>query len=248
METLDQIAGDDSHVSGTRRYYYSSVALLLAATVLAYFAVPERPPAKHELLVASPDVFDFGGVKRGELAGEFTLTNESPSTIQLLHVIRSCSCQSVDVPRKRMEPKESVHAAFQWDVRRLRGESYTQFIVVYKVVGEGEIRYTKCVCRGDVTAPFEIEPNEFSFFFARKELQTARVTFLSTEHRDFAVQEALCVHPAFSATCDRKTNEVVVSFDPSRWHDEDGACEHHVKVRTTKDSLFDCLVPIRVRN
>ena len=76
----------------------------------------------------------------------------------------------------------------------------------YKVVGEGERTHTKCVCRGDETAPFEIEPNEFSFSFGRKELQTARVTFLSTEHRDFAVQEALCVHPAFSATCDRKTN------------------------------------------
>lgn len=221
--------------------------MLLVAVALACLALATKPPQKSVLLVPSPEVYDFGEVKRGDLDGEFALTNESEKPIQILHVLVTCTCQKVGVPRKRLEPGQSVQGRFRWDTRRERGESQTHFDVVYKVVGEDEMRQTRCVCRGNVIAPYALEPEGFSFSSATKEVQTATVRFWPLDKSDLKVTGATCLHAAFSAKCDAAKNEVIVSFDPSKWHEHDADFDHQVRVRTSSDAGFDCLVPVRFR-
>jgi hypothetical protein len=227
------------------RYGYWSFALLLIATGLACWAVKLQPSEKALLLAPSPEVYDFGKVRRGEFEGEFTLMNKSDKPLQILHVMLTCSCHKARVPHKTLEPGESVQGTFQWDARQEHGESQSHFSVVYRLADEPEMRYTNCVFRGNIIAPFEFEPKEFTFTLGKKEVQTATVRFWSSEIGDFAVTGATCLHPALSATCDAPRSEVIVSFDPRRWDEHDADFDHQVRVRTSSDPGFDCPVPVR---
>jgi hypothetical protein len=220
---------------------------MLVAIGLGSWATSQ--PSREETLplVLSPEVFDFGQVKRDKLSGEFRLTNESGEPIQILHVLTSCTCENIEVPRKRLEPGQAVPCKFTWDARRGQGESRISFQVVYKTLHEQKVRYARCVCRADVVAPFTFEPREFRFSPAAKEVQTAIVKFRASDKVDFAVTDARCLHRAFSTRCDPAKNEVIVSFDPSAWQKQDADLDLKVRVTTSVDPGVDCLVPVCVR-
>ena len=230
-----------------RRQSLGAFGLVLIAVSLAYLATLGHVPEKRPRLVAAPELLDFGEVRRQTLDGEFTLTNQSETPIQILHVLLSCACESVEVPRKRLEPGESVKARFTWDARRNQGESRNHFSVAYKVPDEDGVRYAHCIWRGNVAIPVEWEPTEVRFSLSQKEVQTDTIHFWSSEQDSLSITEATCIHPALSAAADPETNEVTVSFDPSRWHPGDEHAAHQVRVRTGSDPPVVSL-PVRFRN
>ncbi len=83
--------------SGKEHYFHCSLALLAVATGLACLAVSQQPRESAGPLVLSPAVVDFGTVRRGDLDGEFELTNDSDQAVQILHVVVSCACEKVVV-------------------------------------------------------------------------------------------------------------------------------------------------------
>ena len=225
--------------------YQWSFLLLLGATGLAYFAVTGQSPEEEVFLVSSPEVYDFGRAKQGKLKGTFRLTNQSDKALQILHVLVTCDCGVVNVPRKKLKPGESIDAAFTWDVRGKRDETTSHFRIVFKLDAEKNVRYASCVCRGDIVPDFEYEPKELEFSFARKELQEATIKFWSTQKR-FAVTDAICLHPAFSALCDVQGQEVSVTFDPSKVIKQDKNFSHKIEVKTNSENEPSCFVSVRL--
>lgn len=220
--------------------------LLLIAAVVAYHAASLDSPKPSVSLVCSPAVYDFGVVTRGELVGHFTFTNKADEPIQILHVLVSCTCQKVDVPRARLEPGESVQGNFRWDARSEQEESRSHFRVVYRVDTEKSMRYLKCVSRAKVLAPFEFQPREVTFSSVRKEVQTAVIHFWASEGSEFALEGAECRHPSLSARCIAEESEVVVTFDPSRWHKDDLTAKSSVRILASNDPGKGYTIPIRI--
>jgi hypothetical protein len=216
--------------------------LLAAAGALAFAAVERSSVSKSQSLVAVPDLFDFGTVRPGEHDGEFTLTNNASKGLQIIHVILTCSCETVEVPRKRLEPNESVNARFRWDSRGQYGDRQKRFSVVYRLDGEEGTRFVDCSFRGSVDAPVQFTPKELTFSLLDESPQTAVIRFSSREGAAFAIANAACAHPAFSAEC-TSSNEVSVSFAKSLWTEHDTEFGHTIVVSTIANGEF--VIPLR---
>lgn len=232
------------HLPQISKHDYLSFALVFVAAGLAYCAVKLRPEEDRTLLTPCPELFDFGRVRRGELDGEFRLTNTSNRHLEIAYVIPGCSCESVEVPRARVGPGESVIGKFRWSAFAELGITEKHFLVAFRQESENETRFTKCTFRGDVFADFEFEPKEFRFSLTDVDLQTAIIKFTSSIFKDFAVTSSECVHPAFSVECERAKNEVVVIFDPSKWSKHDIEFGHKVSISTNCKHGGECVVPV----
>ena len=93
-------------------YYYLSLIFLFFTGASAYFGFHSRRRNEPAFLVPSPEVYDFGTMQQGHLAGEVALTNDSQIPIQILHVMVLCNCGKVAVPRAVIQPGKSVTAQF----------------------------------------------------------------------------------------------------------------------------------------
>ncbi len=180
------------------------------------------------------------------MEGEFTFVNEGGKPIQILHVLVSCKCQEVEMPRAQIAPGKSLQGKFKWDAREDQGESGAHFKVVYKIDNEEEMRNVDCVVRADILAPFGFGPKEVEFSLAAKEVQTAVVDFWASESGDFVLEGAECRHPALLAECMTEDRQVVVFFDPSKWHKDDLRAKSSLRVVASNDPGKGYAIPIRI--
>jgi hypothetical protein len=225
-------------------YVLSGFASLAVALALAFHAATLESRDATAPLTCSPTEMDFGEVARGDVRGEFVFANHGVEPIQLLHTQLSCSCQKVEMPRARVNPGNSVKCSFIWDTSGQQGEAKSGFVVAYKLASEDKVRRLYCACKGNVILPYEFQPRELTFDFLEKKAQTGLLRFSSSAHHAFAVTDALCFHPAFSAEV-RPANEVAVTFDPSKWQAGDTSFDHFVRVRTNVDPMSVCRVRVR---
>lgn len=230
------------------REYCWSVLLLLAAAALACYAMSLQPAVSPAHLACCPAVYDFGVVRRGTLDGRITLINRADVAIQILHVVVSCTCQKVELPRARLEPRDAVEAQFTWDARGEQDEAGSRFTVAFRLAGEDQLRYLVCPFRAHILPPFEFAPGQFGFSLARKEVQTAAVECWCSDAPNFSLEWAKCLHPALSVTCDLKNRKVVVSFDPSKWQDADAGFSPQVQVKASTDPGFGYSIPVYIRD
>ncbi len=91
-----------------------------------------------EILVPSTYALDVGDVKQCDIPGNITLTNHSDTTIELVHIVKTCRCSEVNASAKEVLPGQSVHLEIDWDTRGMRGRGRSDFVVFYRPKGESE--------------------------------------------------------------------------------------------------------------
>jgi hypothetical protein len=107
--------------------YAVGVLCLLGSLALLYAGL--RPPPKP-VVPPTPDftidtpVKDFGEVDQfSELRHTFTLTNTHPEPVEVLDVMKSCSCAVAEVTPKVISPGGTATLEVLWKVGRSKGKT-----------------------------------------------------------------------------------------------------------------------------
>ena len=217
------------------------VALGLAGSVcLSWLALRAE---EGGVLVVDRSEQDFGTVRPGALKHTFTLINASERPIELVRIIKGCSCDSVTLQAKSLQPRQSAPMNCEFDVTGRRGSYLTHIIVLYRELAPNhpQEHTIQCTVRAKIDPIVQVIPPGLAFQLGRSE--TKRLQVASSEAR-VQVTRASCDHPAFDVSVTETGQSIDVAFDSSRWRDPDGNVA--IDVQTTCESERRIRVPVRI--
>jgi hypothetical protein len=224
----------------------AAAACIAGSVVCAYLA---RPAAAPPGLDALRPTCDLGEIGQGEtIAVEFELVNHFPRPVQIKDVLATCACTNVDWPKEPLGAGEKGVVKAQWRTGGTRGTRITDIAVLYDREGGGEGR-TPLRIQGMVAPDLLYSPEWLDF--ERGTAATRKVIFRAGRLANGAAKTARCSHRAFTATLAEGSQEVVVTFDPSKWTvDDDNLAPGsvgQVLVETTSPNEPVSQIPLIVR-
>jgi hypothetical protein len=216
----------------------AAAALLLLSAGMAYLA---REPIPEKLLAVQP-VLKLGERSQGEVIdAEFVLVNHCKCNIEVVNVVKHCSCTEYKLAKTSLQPGEKSTLKVKWETRASRGDFHSDLTVVYQKAEEGQDA-TRVRLQAEVVPDFRYEPTRLSFDTGKKGEQI--VTFSPGRQADVQVVRAYCTQRAFQAEKLADSGAVRVSFDPALWPTEGPRVE--LVVETTSPNEPVSRVPLFV--
>ncbi|MCA9064303.1 MAG: glycosyltransferase family 2 protein [Planctomycetaceae bacterium] len=112
------------------------LSIILVFVGITLIAVSALSDSHAEGLNVSPPQFDAGVVSPGEVAFRVRLENGYCVPVDIISVVRSCSCTSLTLPRGSLNPHQTVWLTGIWDVPAEMGEQVVTVDVLYKKQGD----------------------------------------------------------------------------------------------------------------
>jgi hypothetical protein len=216
----------------------AAAALLVLSVGLAYLA---REPLPEKLLAVQP-VLKLGERFQGEVIdAEFVLVNHCKCPVEVLNVVKSCSCTEYKLVKTSLQPGEKTTLKVKWETRASRGDFHTDLTIVYQKAG-GEQDASRVRLQADVVPDFRYEPTRLSFDTGKKREQV--ITFSPGRQPDVQVVRAYCTQRAFQAEKLPDGGAVRVTFDPALWSADVPRVELVVETTSPNEPL--CRVPLFV--
>ncbi len=102
-----------------------SKSFSVVATIEEYFPpMSEEELANAPKLVFNKDLLDFGVIQDENAEGEFILTNEGKSPLNIRAVKSNCSCVGVKLDKEDLKAGESITMKVTFNPQRRRGRQY----------------------------------------------------------------------------------------------------------------------------
>lgn len=209
---------------------------------LTYMAVAPQGPRNLGLQPTS-DVSDLGKVPRGIVNAEFTVVNRAPVSVQLVRIMKTCRCQSIQASGKTVPPGGTAQIKCRWDTRDIRGRVSSYFDLVYSVGEDGNLRTLRLTIQGEVVPEFDFVPATLEFIKGRAACQMVRLK-PKAPLSQMRILRVSCSDAAFSAVLGREL-DVAVSFHPELWSN-DPYIEASLTITTNCGSDRLVEVPLRV--
>jgi hypothetical protein len=219
----------------------------LAAIGSAYLARSPKP-ARGPLL-AEPEILDLGTARQGEtIDGAFTLSNQGPKPIDIVHVAKSCGCTDAQVVKPHLEPGEATPLYVAIKTGTVRDALSVRLVIVYQPQEEGPSSASRQQ-RVDLVAWSQISPD----VDYEPRLHQFRLGTPSSQHLHFKsnwlagqlVRRCSASHRAFEIKQLSDPNEVEVRFDPTLWRAGDHAATDLVFETSSKVTPF-LRIPVEV--
>lgn len=218
-----------------------AVLSFLLSAACAYLAIP-RPV---EALVAAEPLKQLGELGQGvTVPVEFELVNHCPETVEIVDVLKSCSCVSTDFSKSSLSPGEGTPLKIHWSTGAARGPFGSNIGVVYKRAGQEKRQMTKLRIEAKVLPDIEYQPAQLVFAAGKMAKQV--VKFWPGRDPKAAVKRAYSTHSAFAARLLGENTPVEVTFDPSKWLEENSAMELIVETSSANEPRIT--VPLIVKH
>src|SRR5579875_654921 len=197
----------------------ASLSLLLSAAC-AYLALP----SPVEALVATEPVKHLGELGQGmTVPVEVELVNRCSETVDIVDVLKSCTCVSAEFSKSSLAPAERTFLKIRWSTRAARGLFGSNIGVVYKRRRQEERHITNLRIEAQVVPDIEYQPLRLVFAPGKKTTQV--VNFSPRRDPKATVGRAYTNHRAFTVKLLKETLQMEVSFDPSQWSEENPAMQ-----------------------
>jgi hypothetical protein len=216
----------------------AAAVLLLLSGGLAYLA---RQPIPEKLLAVEP-VLKLGERSQGEVIdAEFVLVNHCKCDIEIVNVVKSCSCSAYELAKSSLQSGEKTTLKVKWRTHASRGDFYSDLAIVYDK-SDGGRDTSRVRLEADVVPDIRYEPVRLSFETGKKGEQV--VAFFPGHQPDVTVVRAYCTHRAFQAQMHADSSGVRVTFDPALWPPDGPRVD--LVVETTSPNEPVCRLPLVV--
>jgi hypothetical protein len=222
-----------------------AIVCISGSVVCAYLARPQLPAT----LEAVNPVFDVGEVGQGETRSvEFELINHFPRNVEIKEVFKSCSCTNVVLAKRTLAPGETVALKGDWQTGASRGKRAVDLTLTFAPEGQLTDRLRLRV-EGNVVPDMQYSPEKLEF--EKGKPATKIVVFKAGRMANGELKKASCTHHAFTAALGPESNEVTVTYDPTKWTvDDEGTSFGSIgllQVETNSPHEEVCHLPLIVR-
>jgi Protein of unknown function (DUF1573) len=186
------------------------LAVAAGCFVGSWFLIYAAWPTPEPDLWTKNTTIDLGDVyQRQEKTAAFEFVNHFPHDVEIVEMIKGCSCSEAAFSEKRIKPRQTAVLKVTWKTGQMRGRQGVSIDFVYKV--ENNETFHKIVrVEANVVPDINYEPKTIAF--AGTIPETQRIRFSSGRMKRFLLANARANHPAFKAEV-RDGNAVEVSFD-----------------------------------
>lgn len=195
-----------------------AVILLVAAVFATYMGMNHQNPSTEAVLEVTQPVIDFDVQGQGQvLTGEFDFMNTGLGTIQVLDVVSSCDCASVEPRSFVLSHDDKVQVIVKWRTGLNRGPSGTNLWVHYeKTPG---IRFQKKLrLQANIEPDIQYEPTKLVFTAGIS--SHSIIKFYEGKLKSAIISEVSVTHKAFSIT--RIQDRIIeIKFDSALWTEID---------------------------
>jgi uncharacterized protein DUF1573 len=234
-------------MAGRVNLLFGVIAAALAA-VSAYLALATSPPLKS--LFCDPATHDFGTVRQGALLKtSFTLTNQGPKAIEIVSLLKSCTCTEAKALKQRLEPGETTSIDVGIKVGAARRTLSSSVHVTYCQAGdEKDKSNNKTAVVGfeavaSISPDVACEPEVLTFFPSTTNRKTLRV--FSQWLKGPLIKKVYARHRAFQVKAQDDGTHVEITFDPSLWPKDENLLSELV-ISTPSKVQSELRIPIQV--
>ncbi|MDR3234445.1 MAG: DUF1573 domain-containing protein [Planctomycetaceae bacterium] len=156
-----------------RFVFIAGIVFLAGAGLFGFLAVRNyflSQPAVHLLAAAQKQIY-VGDVFQGHTEGETLVYNHSDKPVIISDVITNCRCSEVSVSREPILPGEKTTVKCRWDTTGLRGDTSSEFLLLFYKEGETKLYSLPMSVRGNILPKFDIVPDKLEFLKKSPQVQ-----------------------------------------------------------------------------
>lgn len=220
--------------------------MLLVCAAWSAVAALRNPYFNPQVLEITPSVLDFGTASQGTmLEGVVQLRNASDHKIQLIELIKSCSCTGAELPCKELAPGESASLPLIISTRKARGTFKPALIVKYRVEGGAEVLQAPLRLTAKVNPSYTVSPSG-EIVFPGDRTSVKELAFRAFEESRVHLIRAYCTSNAFRVEFESEEQPQILRlhFDPSKWNRVSTSA--NLIIQTTCNIQPTVTVPLKV--
>ncbi len=191
-----------------KRWMY--LALSLPCFIASFWLIAAAWPVHQPDLFTEKAVIHLGDLSQGQKAVvEFVLVNHFSQPLEIVDVVRSCTCSEATPERNHLEPNGRTVLRVAWSTGSYRGLHTVNVSVVFKLA-DGEAGARSLQVEGNIVPDIITEPGKLVFDGTKAETQSLHLR--AGRIARFKVSSARCNHRAFTASLG-ENGVVDVTFD-----------------------------------